>query len=44
MIADLLVNFKEEGALFDKLVIESHFGDFSRRSMRLYHRTVYERA
>jgi len=37
-IADLAVNFKQEGALFETLQIESKFGDFGRRSMRLYHR------
>ena len=37
-IADLAVNFKQEGALFETLQIENKFGDFGWRSMRLYHR------
>jgi acyl-CoA thioesterase FadM len=40
VIADLAVNFCQEGALFDRLVIESHVGDIGRRSMRMYHRVT----
>ena len=40
VIADLAVNFKQEGAAFDRLKIESHFDDFGPRSMRLYHRVT----
>jgi acyl-CoA thioesterase FadM len=42
VIADLVVNFRQEGAAFDTLQIESHFGDIGKRSMRLYHRITRE--
>jgi acyl-CoA thioesterase FadM len=38
VIADLVVNFKREGSIFDTLQIESHFGDFGTRSFRVFHR------
>jgi len=38
VIADLVVNFRQEGGAFDILQIESHFGDIGKRSMRLFHR------
>ncbi|MFC1879294.1 acyl-CoA thioesterase [Chloroflexota bacterium] len=39
-IADLVVNFRREGAVFEPLKIESHFGDIGQRSLRLYHRVT----
>ena len=38
VIADLVVNFKREGEIFDNLQIESHFDDSSTRSFRVFHR------
>jgi acyl-CoA thioesterase FadM len=38
VIADLAVSFRQEGAVFDLLEIESHFGDIGRRSLRQYYR------
>jgi len=38
IMVDLVVNFLQEGFLFDTLEIESHVGDIGRKSFRLYHR------
>ena len=38
ILADLAVNFKAEGFLFDTLQIDSHIGDISRKSFRMFHR------
>ncbi|MCB0195760.1 MAG: thioesterase family protein [Anaerolineae bacterium] len=38
ILADLVVNFKAEGFLFDTLQIETHIGDISRKSFRMFHR------
>lgn len=40
IIADLVVNFKAESFLFDPLRIDSHVGEFSRTSFRLFHRAT----
>jgi acyl-CoA thioesterase FadM len=40
VVADLAVSFRQEGAAFDLLEIESHFGDIGYRSFRLYHRIM----
>ena len=40
VIADLAVSFRQEGAVFDRLAIESHFGDIGRRSFRHYYRVT----
>ena len=38
IIGDLVVNFRAEGFLGDDLRIESHIGEISRKSFRLFHR------
>jgi acyl-CoA thioesterase FadM len=40
IMADLVVNFKAEGFLFDLLQIDSHIGEFSRNGFRVFHRVV----
>jgi YbgC/YbaW family acyl-CoA thioester hydrolase len=37
-VADLAVSFQKEGALFDRLAIESHIGEIGQRSLRFYYR------
>ena len=37
---DLVVNYREEGFLFDALRIESHVGEFTRTSFRLFYRVA----
>ena len=43
IIADLVVNFKSEGFLDDKLRIESHIGDVTDKSLRIYHRVLKDK-
>jgi acyl-CoA thioesterase FadM len=38
IIADLAVNYKAEGFMFDRLQIESHIGEISRTGFRVFHR------
>ncbi len=38
IMGDLVVNFKSEAFIFDKLVIESHVNDFHKSSFRIFHR------
>jgi acyl-CoA thioesterase FadM len=38
IMGDLVINFKQEGFMFDTLVIHSHFDEFSGRSFRLFHK------
>ncbi|MCB0164768.1 MAG: thioesterase family protein [Anaerolineae bacterium] len=38
ILADLVVNFKAEGFLFDSLHIDCHIGDISRKSFRIFYR------
>lgn len=38
IMADLAVNFKEEGFMLDRLQIDSHIGEISQRSFRIFHR------
>ena len=40
IMADLAVNFVREGFLFDKLRIDSHIGEITRSSFRIFHRVV----
>jgi acyl-CoA thioesterase FadM len=40
VIADLAVNFRREGTVFDRLEIESCFGNVGRRSFRHYYRVT----
>lgn len=42
ILADLVVNFNAEGFLFDTLQIDSHIGDISRKSFRLFYRITKE--
>ena len=42
IIADLAVNFLQEGFMFDELQIDSHIGEISQRSFRIFHRMVKE--
>jgi len=38
IMGDLAVNYKAEGFLYDDLLIESHLGEITRNSMRVFHR------
>ncbi len=38
IMGDLVVNFKQEGFLFDELTIHSHTDEFSRHGFRLFHK------
>lgn len=38
IMGDLVVNFREEGFMLDRLQIDSHIGEMSRRSFRIFHR------
>ncbi len=38
ILADLVVNFKAEGFMFDELRIDSHIGEISEKSFRIFHR------
>ena len=40
IMADLVVNFVREGLLFDKLRIDSHIGEITHSSFRIFHRVV----
>jgi acyl-CoA thioesterase FadM len=40
IMADLAVNFVREGFLFDKLRIDSHIGEITHSSFRIFHRVV----
>lgn len=38
LLADLIVNYKEEGFLFDKLRVESSIGEVHSKGFRMFHR------
>jgi acyl-CoA thioesterase FadM len=38
IMADLVVNFLEEGFMLDRLDIDSHIGEVTQRSFRIFHR------
>jgi acyl-CoA thioesterase FadM len=38
IMADLVVNFLEEGFMLDRLGIDSHIGEMTQRSFRIFHR------
>ncbi len=38
IMGDLVVNFRQEGFLFDEITVQSHIGDITEKSFRLYHR------
>ncbi len=38
IMGDLVVNFREEGFMLDQLQIDSHIGEMSQRSFRIFHR------
>lgn len=38
IMADLVVNFVEEGFMLDRLDIDSHIGEMTQRSFRIFHR------
>jgi acyl-CoA thioester hydrolase len=38
LLADLIVNYKSEGFLFDKLGVESSIGDVGSKGFRIFHR------
>lgn len=40
IIGDLIINFKAEGFVFDQLIIESHIGEVTEKSIRLFHRII----
>lgn len=43
IIADLAVNFKAEGFIGDELRIESHIGEVTDKSLRIFHRIIKEK-
>jgi acyl-CoA thioester hydrolase len=38
IMSDLAVNYKSEAFMFDELMIDTHIGEISRSSFRLFHR------
>ena len=40
IMADLVVNFRAEGFLFDEIVIDTHVGEFSSNRFRIFHRVT----
>jgi len=40
IMTDLVVNYRGEGFMFDELRIESHIGEMSHNSFRLFHRVT----
>jgi acyl-CoA thioester hydrolase len=38
IMGDLVVNFKQEGFLFDKLTVKSHLDEISKRSFRIFYK------
>ncbi len=38
LLTDLVVNYKEEGLLFDKIVVESSIGEVRPKGFRIFHR------
>lgn len=40
IMSDLTVNFKAEGFMFDEIRIDTHVGEFSRSSFRVFHRVT----
>lgn len=42
LLADLVVNYKGEGFLFDKLVVESSIGEVRSKGFRMFHRITTE--
>ncbi len=40
IMADLVVNFLEEGFMLDRLDIDSHIGEMTQRSFRIFHRVT----
>jgi acyl-CoA thioesterase FadM len=40
IMLDLVINFLQEGFVFDELRIDSHVGEISQRSFRLFHRIM----
>lgn len=42
LLADLIVNYKGEGFLFDKLSVESSIGEVGSKGFRMFHRITAE--
>jgi len=42
LLADLIVNYKEEGFLFDKLSVESSIGEVGSKGFRMFHKITAE--
>ncbi|MFC1567497.1 thioesterase family protein [Thermodesulfobacteriota bacterium] len=42
MLTDLAVNYKGEGFLFDKLIVESTIGELRPKGFRMFHRITTE--
>ena len=38
IMSDLAVNYRAEAFMFDEIVIDTHFGEFSRSAFRAFHR------
>gem|GEM_PF-106449 len=44
VMTDLVVNYRGEAFMFDELLLETHVGDFTRTSFRMFHRATKESA
>jgi acyl-CoA thioester hydrolase len=40
IMVDLIINFKEEGFAFDQLRVDTHVGEISEKSFRMFHRIM----
>jgi acyl-CoA thioester hydrolase len=40
IMSDLVVNFRAEAFMFDEIVIDTHIGEFSSNSFRIFHRVT----
>jgi acyl-CoA thioesterase FadM len=40
MMVDLVINYKEEGFSFDQLKVDTHVGEISEKSFRMFHRIM----
>lgn len=38
IMSDLVVNYRAEAFMFDEIVIDTHFGEFTRTAFRAFHR------
>lgn len=40
ILGDLVVNYRAEGFMFDRLSLDSHIGEIARNSFRIFHRVT----